>query len=59
MENLTVGYAPRVLNVAGFPGAEISGVRICNSTFKRVRGKDVVKDATDVKLVGCTIESQE
>jgi hypothetical protein len=50
---------PRVLNVVGFPGAEISAVRIYNSTFKKVRGKDVVKDAGDVKLADCIIEPEK
>ena len=47
-----------MLNVVGFPGAEISGVRIYNSTFMRVKRPDVVKEA-DVKLVGCTVKSQD
>jgi hypothetical protein len=55
-ENVTVRETPRVLNGVGFPGAEISAVRIFNSTFKKVRGKDVVKDAGDVKLVDCVVE---
>jgi unsaturated rhamnogalacturonyl hydrolase len=58
MENITVGETPRVLDVVGFPGAEISGVRIYNSSFKRVQGKDVIKDAADVKLVDCIIEPE-
>jgi len=56
MEDINVGTTPRVLNVRGFPGAEISGVRIYNSTFKKVAGPDVVRDA-DVKLVNCSLES--
>jgi unsaturated rhamnogalacturonyl hydrolase len=56
MENISVERTPRVLNVVGFPGAEISGVRVYNSTFMRVKGPDVVKEA-DVKLVGCRIGS--
>jgi polygalacturonase len=55
MENITVAHTPRVLNVRGFPGAEISGVRIYNSTFKQVAKPDVVQDA-DVKLVNCSLE---
>jgi hypothetical protein len=55
MENVTVEHTPRVLNVAGFPEAEIRGVRIYNSVFRDVQRPDVVKDA-DVKLVGCRIE---
>ena len=55
MENITVAHTPRVLNVRGFPAAEISGVRIYNSTFKQVQKQDVVQDA-DVKLANCTLE---
>ena len=54
MKNVTVAQTPRVLNVRGFPGAEISGVRIYNSTFKEVAQPDVVQDA-DVKLVNCSL----
>jgi polygalacturonase len=55
MENITVAHTPRVLNVRGFPGAEISNVRIYNSTFKQIEKPDVVKDA-DVKLINCLLE---
>jgi unsaturated rhamnogalacturonyl hydrolase len=54
MENITVDKTPRVLNVVGFPGAEISGVRIRNSTFNEVTKDDVVTEA-DVKLVNCRV----
>jgi polygalacturonase len=55
MENITVAHTPRVLNVRGFPGAEISNVRIYNSTFKQIEKPDMVRDA-DVKLVNCLLE---
>jgi polygalacturonase len=55
MENIKVAQTPRVLNVRGFPAAEISGVRIYNSTFKQIQKPDVVEDA-DVKLVDCVRE---
>jgi unsaturated rhamnogalacturonyl hydrolase len=55
MENIAVAHTPRVLNVKGFPGAEISGVRIYNSTFKEIKKPDQVIDA-DVKLVDCSLE---
>ena len=55
MENITVAQTPRVLNVRGFPGAEISSVRIYNSTFKEIAKPEVVQDA-DVKLVDCSLE---
>jgi polygalacturonase len=55
LENFTVAHTPRVLNIRGFPGAEISNVRIYNSTFKEIQKPDVIKDA-DVKLVDCSLE---
>ena len=55
MENISVTQTPRVLNVRGFPGAEISGVRIYNSSFKQIKKPDVVEDA-DVELVNCRLE---
>jgi polygalacturonase len=55
MENITVDKTLRVLNVVGFPGAEISGVRIRNSTFNEVTKSNVVTEA-DVKLVDCEIK---
>ena len=55
MDHITVAHTPRVLNVRGFPGAEISHVRICHSTFKEIQKPDVVRDA-DVKLVKCKLQ---
>jgi len=55
MDHLAVARTPRVLNVRGFPAAEISGVRICDSTFKQITKPDVVENA-DVKLVDCSLE---
>jgi polygalacturonase len=55
MENITVAQTPRVLNVRGFPGAQISDVRIYNCTFKQVKKPDMIIDA-DVKLVDCVLE---
>jgi len=55
MDNITVAHTPRVLNVRGFPGAEISGVRIYNSVFKQIQKPDQVIEA-DVKLVDCQLE---
>jgi hypothetical protein len=46
-----------VLNVRGFPAADISGVRIYNSTFKQIAKEDVIQDA-DVKLVDCVLEKK-
>ena len=58
IENLTVDNAKRVLDVQGFAGSEISGVRIHNSTFKGITQEDVVVEA-DVKLAGCVVERKK
>ncbi|HEX4350942.1 MAG TPA: glycoside hydrolase family 28 protein [Verrucomicrobiae bacterium] len=55
MSNITVAQTPRVLDVRSFPAAEISGVRIYDSTFKQIKNPDVVQNA-DVKLVNCSLE---
>lgn len=54
IENLTVANAKRVLDVQGFEGAEISGVRILNSSFHGITKDDVVKSA-DVQLKDCVV----
>ena len=54
MEHIKVAHTPRVLNVRGFPGAEISDVRIYHSVFRQIKQPDVIQDA-DVKLVNCTL----
>jgi unsaturated rhamnogalacturonyl hydrolase len=56
MENFTVNHTPRVLNVAGFPAAQISGVRIWHCTFKDVQKPDALKDAGDVKVEECVVD---
>jgi polygalacturonase len=53
MEAISVRHAPRVLNIAGFPGAEIRAVRLYNCRFQQVDQPDLLKDAGDVKLVDC------
>jgi unsaturated rhamnogalacturonyl hydrolase len=58
IENLTVDNCARVLDVKGFPGSEISGVRLHHSTFKGISREDVVQEA-DVKLVDCTVEKKQ
>jgi polygalacturonase len=55
MENIRAAQVPRVLNVKGFPGASIRGVRISQSSFKQIQKPDVVLNA-DVKLVDCSLE---
>jgi unsaturated rhamnogalacturonyl hydrolase len=58
IEDLNVANAQRVLDVQGFPGSEISGVRIHNSRFKGISKPDLVKDA-EVKLVDCAVERKK
>lgn len=58
IEGLTVANAKRVLDVQGFPGSEISGVRIHNSRFKGISKDDVVKEAV-VKLEDCVVERKK
>ncbi|MEY4385665.1 MAG: hypothetical protein RLY20_948 [Verrucomicrobiota bacterium] len=58
IENVSVANAKRVLDVQGFAGAEISGVRIYNSFFKGITKDDVVIEA-DVKLVDSTVERKK
>lgn len=58
IENLVVANAKRVLDVQGFAGAEISGVRILGSSFKGITKDDVVKEA-DVKLEDCVVERKK
>jgi len=55
IENMVVANAARVLDVKGFPGAEISGVRLHHSTFKGIAKADAVEQA-DVKLIDCVVE---
>ncbi len=55
LENLQVAQTPRVLNVRGFPAAEIKGVRIERSRFQGITKPDAVLDA-DVQLVACRVE---
>jgi len=57
MENLAVDNAKRVLDIKGFKGAEISGVRIYNSTFKGITGQDNVVEG-DVRLIDCVVEKK-
>jgi unsaturated rhamnogalacturonyl hydrolase len=56
MENITVQHTPRVLNVVGFPAAEINRVRVLRSKFLDVKRPNVVRDATDVVLEDCVVE---
>jgi hypothetical protein len=55
VENITVGNTKRVLDVRGFPGSEISRVRIHNSSFKGISKADTVIEG-DVKLENCVVQ---
>jgi unsaturated rhamnogalacturonyl hydrolase len=55
INNVAVAHTPRVLNVVGFPAAEISNVRLVNCDFKQIKKPDVITEA-DVKLVDCELE---
>ena len=57
IENLTVEHAKRVLDIKGFKGAEISGVRIHNSTFKGITDPDNIVEG-DVQLIDCVVEKK-
>jgi len=58
IENVTVAKAKRVLDVQGFPGSEISGVRIHNSTFQGITQEDIIKEA-DVQLVDSSVQRKK
>jgi unsaturated rhamnogalacturonyl hydrolase len=55
LESLNVEKVKRVLDVRGFAGAEISGVRIYNSKFQGISQPDRIEQA-EVKLVDCVVE---
>jgi unsaturated rhamnogalacturonyl hydrolase len=50
LENIRAKAAPRVLFIAGFPGATIDGIRIANSTITGVTAPEVVSNAGRVEL---------
>lgn len=54
IERIQVEKAKRVLDVQGFPGAEISEVRIYDSFFNGITKPDTVIEA-DVKLINSTV----
>ncbi|HEX7652940.1 MAG TPA: glycoside hydrolase family 28 protein [Verrucomicrobiae bacterium] len=57
MENIQVAHTPRVLNVRGFPAAEISDISITHSHFQHVQKPDQVI-AAKVDLVDCQIDKE-
>ena len=54
LENITSGNSPRVLNVRGFEGAVIDGVRISNSTVNGLTAPDFLGHAGDIRLENVT-----
>jgi unsaturated rhamnogalacturonyl hydrolase len=56
IEGITVHRTPRVLDIAGFPGAEINNVRVLRSKFEQIQNPDRVTDGADVQLVDCELE---
>ena len=54
IERLDVQQAQRVLDIRGYRGAEIRGVRIHDSVFRGISRDDSVTEG-DVKLVNCQI----
>ncbi len=55
MENVTVAHTPRILDVRGFPGADISDVTLRKCRFLDVRKPDILRDA-DVKIEDCEVQ---
>ncbi|MES2657631.1 MAG: glycoside hydrolase family 88 protein [Verrucomicrobiota bacterium] len=58
LENITSENSPRVLNVRGFKGAIIEGIRISNSSFYGLKNPDVVEHARTIEMHNVTRESQ-
>ena len=56
VEGITVHRTPRVLDIAGFLGAEIRNVRVFHSRFEQVQKPDSIKGVADVQLVDCETE---
>lgn len=57
IQDMSVANCKRVLDVRGFPGAEIANVRILNSRFAGISKPDTIQHA-DVQLIGCTVQSK-
>jgi len=58
IERMTVENVNRVLDIRGFPAAEISGIRIHNSVFRNLVKENFVKDG-DVRLVDCEVKRRQ
>jgi unsaturated rhamnogalacturonyl hydrolase len=58
LENITSENSPRVLNIRGFKGATIEGIRVSNSSFHGLKNPDVVEHAGTVEMHHVSRESQ-
>ena len=56
LENITSQTSPRVMWIAGFPGAMIDNVRFANCTFRGVEASEVLSSAGNITLRNVTIE---
>ena len=56
LENVTSLASPRVMWIAGFPGATIDNVRFADCTFRGVEASEVLSEAGNVSLRNVTIE---
>ena len=56
LENVTSQASPRVMWIAGFPGATIDQISIRDSTFRGVESSEVLSSAGNIILRNVTIE---
>jgi unsaturated rhamnogalacturonyl hydrolase len=59
LDHVTSTASPRVLWIAGFPGATIDGIRLSDCTFRGVETAEVVSGAGRIELDRVTIEPLE
>ena len=57
LENVTSKASPRVMWIAGFPGATIDNVRFADCTFRGVEAAEMLSEAGSISLRNVTIES--
>jgi unsaturated rhamnogalacturonyl hydrolase len=56
LENVTSQASPRVMWIAGFPGAAIDGVRFIDCTFRGVETAEKLQGASSIELRNVVIE---
>jgi unsaturated rhamnogalacturonyl hydrolase len=59
LEGVTSASSPRVLWVAGFPGATIDDIEIVDSTFRGVNAGEVIAGAGSIRFRNVTVEPAE